>query len=336
MPRHGTASEGRILEWALGVARNVPRDLSSEVMDAWDNNGEEMKERLREILAPGPSTFAGNWLVGSKIPHLSFPLLHGVEEFESWFAKVLELERVCHLQFFGLEFDLMEFGATLKKYGPEKIKAWLDLGLEPHFLPKVSMNRDSQFPGWKVKPENWYWQQLQAGKILRDRNGELVADKNAELEGITVLVDTRLKPRYKNGEQMWKGDTLLGQILIQLREEEKIAKYEYSAQDSRFGVSADGWEEQLKPALAEKLGLPVDQVRFERAIEANAIPQLFSYLPRCDDGKANTWVWYEEFFEVRSCRLDGGRSGGGGLACVYWGEARYRWRNRSFRPLAVL
>jgi hypothetical protein len=52
--KHGTASEGRVLEFALTVARNAPRDLSSEIMDAWDKKGDIMNLRLREALASGP------------------------------------------------------------------------------------------------------------------------------------------------------------------------------------------------------------------------------------------------------------------------------------------
>ena len=339
MLKHGTASEGRVLEWALTVARNAPRDLSPEVMDAWDKSGEEMKQRLCEALASGPSAVTGNWLVGPRtptVPPLSFPALQAVGDFENWFVKVLELNRACHLQFFGQEFDLTQFEATLKKHGPEKMMAWLALDLETHFLPRVAMSRDSQFPGWKVRPNDWYWQQLQAGKVMRNRNGELVVEKETGLEGITVLVDTRLKPKYNNGKQMWEGDTLLGPILIRLREEDKIAKYEYSTQGSRFGVSVDEWEEHVRPALAEKLGLPAEQVRLERTVEAKVIPQLFSYLPRRDDGKTSTWVWYEEFFGGRSGRLGGGGSDDGGLAGVSWREAWDHWDGRSVRPLAVL
>ena len=50
----------------------------------------------------------------------------------------------------------------------------------------------------------------------------------------------------------------------------------------------------------------------------------------------HTWVWYEEYFEDRSGRLCGGHSAYGGLGYVVWDEARFRWRRRSFRPLAVL
>ena len=54
MSKHGTASEGRVLEFALTVARNAPRDLPVEIMDIWDNQGEQMKQRLREALVSGP------------------------------------------------------------------------------------------------------------------------------------------------------------------------------------------------------------------------------------------------------------------------------------------
>ncbi len=279
---------------------------------------------------------SANRLIGPRPTILLFPALQAVEEFEDWLKKVVELEKACHLAFFGQEFDLTQFEATLKKYGPEKLMAWLALGLESHFLPKVEMSREAQFPGWKVKPNDWFWQQFQAGKVLRNRNGELVAEKVVELEGITVLVDTRLKPHYKNGKQMWEGDTLLGPILIQLREKGKIAKYEYGTQGSRFGVSADEWEGEVKPALAGKIGLESSQPRFERVIEASAIPQLYHYMPRKKDGKTNTWVWYEEYFEDRSNRLNGGNSDNGGLANVNWNEARNHWNNRSLRPLEVL
>lgn len=332
MPNHGTASEERVLEWALIVTRNAPRDLPSEVMDAWEKNGEVMKQRLREAFVSGPFVASVPSVVK---PVLSFPPLQAVEEFEDWLMLVLELERACHLAFFGQEFDLTEFKATLKGYEPEKVKIWLALDLEPHFLPRVAMIRDANFPGWKVRPNDWYWQQLAAGKILRNHSGELVADELAELEGIAVLVDTRLKPKYKNGKQMWEGDTLLGSILIQLREESKIMKYD-GTQDSRFGVSADEWEDEVKPVFAERICLPANQVLLEPVIVANAAPQIYSYMPRKDDGKTDTWVWYGEYFEDRFHRLYGGNSDDSGLVSVGCDGARFHWDDGSFRPLAVL
>jgi hypothetical protein len=254
---------------------------------------------------------------------------------EGWLKDILASERQCHLDFFGQEFDLSEFEETLQRHGEEKIKNWQWLYFEPHFLPDVIMAQSVEFHGWKVKPENLYYEKIAKGKILRDINGKLAVDKDPfKLEGITVLIDTRLKPAYDNGKQMYSDDNLLGPILKQLREEGKIAKYEYGSQFSRFGVSADEWENQIKPVLAEKLGLNLNQLRLERAIEANIIPQLYSHMPRRSDGYTNTWVWYEEYFGGRRNRLSGGDSNFGGLAFVsyYFSVSR----DGSFRPLAVL
>lgn len=260
------------------------------------------------------------------------------EVMPEWAEAILTRERQVHQDFFGREFNLAHFRATLEKYGSEVITRWQELGLEPHFLPPVAMSRDTSFPGWKVKPENWYYEKVAEGKILHwQPNGSLVSDQEAfRLEGITVLIDTRLKPHYRDGKQMYKNDNLLGPIIERLRQEGRIARYEHGLQSSRFGVSAKEWENQIKFFLAEFLGPEVSQVRLERAIEANVIPQLYPYMPRKDDGRTNTWVWYEEYFGDGSVRLLGGDSGRGGLAAVGCHSSGFLWRRRSFRPLAVL
>jgi len=230
----------------------------------------------------------------------------------------------------------VEFEKILRKYGRKKIKEWQGLGLEPHFLPKVSMMLGNDYPGWKVKPKKWFYDMLAQGKILRDINGQLEPVTKAELPGATVLIDTRLKPVYKNGVQMWEGDNLLGLLIADLRKEGKIAKYDYGPQSSRFGVSANEWQEYVRPALANRLGLEPRQLRLECAIEANVIPQLYPYMPRKDDGKTNTWVWHEEYFGGGGPRLHGGVSDCGGLAGVHYNDAGRHWSYGAFRPLAAL
>ena len=257
-------------------------------------------------------------------------------EREIWLEKIIAQERACHLDFFGREFDLTDFAVTLKKYGESKVRFWQKLKMEPAFLPEVTMPQDANFRGWKIKPENWFWQKIAEGKILRQVGNDLVAIKEVRLEGITVLIDTRLKPEYNGGKQMYKNDNLLGPTIERLRKAGEIAKYEYGPQSSRFGVSADEWENCIKPALAQKLGLNSNQLRLEHTIEANIIPQLYPYMPRKDDGNINTWVWYEEYFGARGLRLVGGYSGYGGLASVYCFSSGFHWDFESFRPLAVL
>lgn len=261
-------------------------------------------------------------------------LLEGQKEF--WLEKILAQEWACHLAFFGQEFGLTEFVNTLRKYGESKIRFWQGLGLEPHFLPRITMGQLDDYPGWKIKPEKWYYEKLDENKIFRSISGCLEVEKNnpPNLEGIIVLIDTRLKPSYDDGKQVYKNDNLLGSIIERLRRSGKIAKYEYDF--SRFGISTDEWENQIKSVLAGKLGLNESQLRLERAIEANVIPRIYPYMPRKDDGDTNTWVWYEEYFEDRGIRLHGGRSDFGGLARVSYNSSGNHWDDKSFRPLAVL
>lgn len=252
----------------------------------------------------------------------------------SWPQQILETERQSYFDFFGQTFDLSEFEKTLKTYGQEEVTEWRKMLLEPHFLPLVIMSRDIDFPGWKVKPNQWFYERAGDCQILRNINGVIGLDKEPyALGGSTVLLDTRLKPRYKKvNSQWWDGD-ILGPIIEDLRKQEKIK--DFNPQPSRFNVSADEWEKVIKPVLAQKLGLKQEQVRLERAIEANVIPQLFPHMPRKDDGQTDTAVWYEEYFG-NGYRLDGGNSTFGGLADVNYGCSDGRWYAKSIRPLGVL
>jgi len=135
---------------------------------------------------------------------------------------------------------------------------------------------------------------------------------------------------------MYKNDNLLGPIIEDLRRAGKITKYKYGPQSSRFGVSADEWEEHIKPALAEKLGLEISQLRLERAIEVDVIPQLYPYMPRKDDGNSNTWVWYGEYFEDRGHLFSSDDFFYSSLGLLYYDLLGFRQPYKSVRPLAVL
>lgn len=236
-----------------------------------------------------------------------------------WTEEILTREKKCHQAFFGQEFDLAGFKKTLQHYGRDEIKRWHKLGLEPHFFPKVDMRTRAEFPGWKIKPRKWYYNVANYGfVVLRRRpNGELAPDKEPFGIGGSVLIDTRLKPSYRESDccyQMYKDDNLLGPIIQQLREEEKIRSSDPPS--SRFGIPSSDWDREVKPALARLLRFHVSQVRLERVFEANIIPQLYPYMPRRDDGKTQTDVLYEEFFWGENNRLYGGSSFHGGLAFV--------------------
>ncbi len=67
------------------------------------------------------------------------------------------------------------------------------------------------------------------------------------------------------------------------------------------------------------------QIRLERAIEANAIGNLYDP----NRGKFNAWEWFEDALED-SFRLFGGRRDDGGLAHV-----RYYWHGARFSSIAA-
>jgi hypothetical protein len=257
-------------------------------------------------------------------------MLDGKNPFENWLQKIVDDERRDHKNFFGARFRLGDFTTTLKMYGREKIEAWKKLGLEPHFLPHIALSQDSELPGWKIKPESWFWQKISEAKIFRMIKGQLTQDQTVgDLEGITVLVDIRLKPKYGD---MYENDWL-SSIIIKLRETGKIQ--DFDLQSSRFNISSEETE-LIKTEAAQFLGLKPDQLRLEREIEANVIPQMYPHMPRKNDGKTNTWEWHEEYFEDRDDRLVGGNSVDGGLADVSCSSVSVHWVSRSFRFLVVL
>lgn len=249
-----------------------------------------------------------------------------------WLVNILDAERKAHKDFFGQEFDLSSFAEKLKEIGLEKIKWWKRNLFEVHYLPLFVFQQGAELPGLDVAIPDNYYNYLTQGNVFCDVNGKLVKIKDARLEdGITVLIDTRLKPAYDGGKQMWKKDGLVGGVVKKFRKDGKIG--DYNPQNSRFNVLADEISEISK---AVAIALKVDTCRLETTTERIIIPQLFRHMSRRDDGKTNTSVWCDEYFDSRRHRFDGGDSGSGGLAYVSASDASSRWSRRSFRFLAVL
>lgn len=262
---------------------------------------------------------------------------------ESWINPYVVRELEAH-KAFGSNWDGTLFMEKLRQYGQERIEFWEDqLGLRVGALPipigefTVEAFESKTYPGWKVRPEDWFYQMSRESKwFLRDEKGELVVCPEPwRLGGEVVLFDPRCKPVYKDGKQMWRHDkNFLGTLLKKLRQEGKIESYKPLT--SRFGISSREWDEHIKLATAELLSLGVSQIRLERIIEFNILSQLYTDLPRAKDGQTNTSVWFEEFCGGGSSRAYGGDSDVGGLAVVCADHAGFGWSFRSFRPLGIL
>ncbi len=294
---------------ACNLGKVVPKlGLTEEEATHWNTHLEKLHRSIRDVL------------------------LHG-----NWLDRLVQAENDAHRAFFGKTFYLAQFAQTLERLGEDCISRWAKLGLEPHFLPKFQFQPGIELPGWRVRPQEWFWQQVAAGNIKR-RNaaGKLETVKEVGFDGTTVLIDARCKPMYDGGRQMFANDEcFLGELIEKLRAEGKIAPYEYGPQ-SRFGISSREWDEQICPALEARPEFKDVRFRLELAIEANTIPLIYNGMPRREDGQTDIRVGYEEFFEDELSRLCGGFSDDGGLAFVRCIGVDYRWHRQAVRPLGVL
>lgn len=253
-----------------------------------------------------------------------------------WITKIVKRENRFHRAFFGKEFDLSGFIEILCMYGAERVWYWKSINLEPHFLPPIAICVDEHFPGLKIKPEKWYYEQLALGRIFRKTKGEFARIDEPFLGGIAVLVDTRLKPTYSCGIQKYSCDNFLGPIIGRLRKKAEIPAHSHGLHCSRFEISADDWENSIKTAVAKKLEFPQDSLRFETVLERVVISQMYTYMPRFRDNVTDTSVLNEEYYIDSSNRLFGGRCDVSGLGGVRFVGSNGRLSKRSIRPIIEL
>jgi hypothetical protein len=253
---------------------------------------------------------------------------------QNWIEELLASEQAR----FGSQFDLSPARNIIAQYTSEQVARWQAMKQQVCILPQMVLTPETNLARWDTKPNDWYWEQLAAGNLfVPDDKGELTKLTECRFGGIVALVDTRKKPDYKDGLQMFAKDRdFLGNILAKLRKEAKIRAYKAERPGSRFGVSPDEIDARILGELAKLLGLEANQVRLETAIEMNLLPQLYTEMARAKDGTTNTWVWLHERFESAADRLGGGHSGYGGLAGVGWGDASDGSGRLAFRPLGVL
>ena len=231
-------------------------------------------------------------------------------------------EKEAWKQFLGKEINIPEPPQQLFEAARLAIEHGIT-SFEAHLLPKLELKQNSKFPGWHIKPEEWYWQKIKEGEIAKDA---------ARLPGVWVLVDGAQKPNYDDGKQLYENDGF-GQILLRLREEGRIEtpnSYSHVPRTSRFAVTPIERETHFYQALAEVLNVGKDKVRITREIESNIIGNIH----HPEWGQTNTSEWFDDKFGDGR-RLVGGRSDYGGLARVDCNWRDDRLGNVGFRPLIV-
>ncbi len=243
-------------------------------------------------------------------------------------TQLVEREHNALKTFFGKEVPVAQPPALLA----ETLRVAEGEGLsifQPLYFPAIEFKQNSRFPGWSVKPEEWYWEQIKGGRVDKDA---------AKLGGYWSLFDESRRPNYDNGKQMFKDDPLEA-ILVMGRHEGKIEVPDYLREvpkESRFGVSPDEQDKFVFPALTDSLRLfnrehsGQVQVRRPTEMEFNFTGNLrYPYL-----GQANTWEWLHDSFGDDD-RLVGGCSDGGGLADVSDDWHGNRHDDTAFRPEVV-
>lgn len=209
------------------------------------------------------------------------------------------------------------------EFTDERLAFWATFNMKPVFLPNEEIGASRFLKGWK-KPEQWFYERVADGKVkpiheslppIKLRHGWYLAD-------FTVSAD------YTDGSQVFVNDSL-APIIQDLREKKLVGRHNNTPDGSRFSITPDEWRDCVLAHVASKLGVTRAQTRLERAIEFNAIGNLYDP----NRGKFNCWEWFEDPFEG-SVRLFGGHRGCGGLAFAdaLWSDGRFD--SIAARPLA--
>jgi len=176
--------------------------------------------------------------------------------------------------------------------------------MRPVFLPGEDISADCRLKKW-VKLGAEFYQEVKNGDV-RPFNTyyPTVLCRGWYLADFSLSVD------YTDGTQVYPNDPWASAI-TQLREEGKIGKYESTPKGSRFVITLEEWGKVLLIYMAAKLLVPPAKIRLERAIEFNAIGNLYDP----NRGKFNSWEWFADAFRS-SDRICGGCRDCGGLASI--------------------
>ena len=199
---------------------------------------------------------------------------------------------------------------------------WATFNFHPVFLPREDIGVNRPLKNW-TKTEKWFYDRVSDGKIK-----PIYPDLPPTLlRGCWHLADFTVSADYTDGSQVFLDDPL-APIIADLRQKKLVGRHNNTSDGSRFSITSDEWQDVVLAHVASKLGVTRAQTRLERAVEFNAIGNLYDP----NRGKFNAWEWFEDSV-VDSRRLYGGCRNGGGLAGVGDGWRVGRDGDVAARPL---
>jgi len=205
----------------------------------------------------------------------------------------------------------------------ENLAKWAAFGLHPVFLPGEEIAETRNFRKW-VKPEKWFYDQMRDFDLEKKLG---LPPDSARLRRGWYLADFTVGTDYTDGTQVFVNDPLSA-LISKLRGAGVVGKHDNTPIGSRFSITNEEWRHRLLPALADVLSGNGIVFRLERAIEFNAIGNVYDN----NRGKFNMWAWFDDVFRGGG-RLVGGGRDGGGLAGVYYDSASGRRGSIGGRPL---
>ncbi len=208
------------------------------------------------------------------------------------------------------------------EFTEENLALWAEFNMKPVFLPGEDIGESRVLKGW-TKPERWFYDKVRDGEIkpIHSDLPPTLLRRGWYLADFTVSAD------YTDGSQVFLNDPL-APIIVNLRQKKLVGCHNNTPDGSRFSITPDEWQDVVLAHVASRLGVIRAQTRLERAIDFNAIGNLYDP----NRGRFNALEWFEDHFGG-SGRLYGGSRGCGGLANVFCSWHGYRLSDFAARPL---
>jgi len=205
---------------------------------------------------------------------------------------------------------------TLEKFNQLGIR-----GFEPHYLPGHQFSANEMLPGWKIRPEPWFWKQIEGHKLERDA---------ATLKEGWYAFDGRKKPIYRAGQQVYDDD-YLAILMENLRVSGEIRPYDgfYPMPiNSRFGASPNEIEGTILHEFAKQTQ-PKGTVKNMTYMQANTLVNI----AHPEWSQTDTYLWFSDRFRGSSDRIRGGSSVSHGFSFVCGGLGNNHDSSIAFNPV---